>query len=109
LLILQKKIKKMKKMILSGFVVAAIALVAFNFYNKESKETLSDLAKANIEALAEQEKPGPPGNLVDYSCYGCTGKYGQCLSTMNGKVFTYCGTCTVAYMTYADVIGWCSF
>ena len=45
----------MKKIIISGFFVAAFALVATIFYNNASKPALSDLAKANIKALAANE------------------------------------------------------
>jgi hypothetical protein len=49
----------MKKTILSGIFVAAIALMAWNFYSTSRSEDLSDLAKANIEALARAVKdPG---------------------------------------------------
>jgi hypothetical protein len=51
----------MKKIIISGILVTALALVAFNFYNNSSKEALSDVAKANIEALADD----PNGNGDD--------------------------------------------
>ncbi|MDR2406790.1 MAG: NVEALA domain-containing protein [Bacteroidales bacterium] len=50
----------MKKMILSGIFVAAIALMAWNFYSSSHNEDLSELAKANIEALARPEKPTEP-------------------------------------------------
>jgi hypothetical protein len=42
----------MKKIILSDILVTALALVALNFYNNSSNETVSDVAKANSEALA---------------------------------------------------------
>ena len=44
----------MKKIIISGFFIAAFALVATIFYNNASKP-VSDLAKANIMALAANE------------------------------------------------------
>jgi hypothetical protein len=45
----------MKKLILSGMLVAAIAVAAFSIYKNSSKEEeLSDIVKANIEALAEK-------------------------------------------------------
>jgi hypothetical protein len=56
----------MKKMILSGIFVAAIALTAWNFYSTSRSEDLNDLAKANIEALAKKEdQPKEPGSVKD--------------------------------------------
>jgi hypothetical protein len=61
LLILQK-FKTMKKLILSGMLVVAIAVAAFSIYKNSSKEEeLSDIVKANIEALAERaDEPTEP-------------------------------------------------
>jgi hypothetical protein len=51
----------MKKLILSGMLVAAIAVAAFGIYKNSSKEEeLSDMVKANIEALAKEEVEPPP-------------------------------------------------
>ena len=51
-----KKQKEMKKNILKATVVAAFALVAgFNVYNSQKSDVMSELALANVEALAESE------------------------------------------------------
>jgi hypothetical protein len=84
----------MKKIILSGLVVAAIALVAFNFYNKASKEALSDLANANIEALAENEVPPTELEPLNPGTKSCD--WGQL--TYDGSWLVYCGTCNRAWM-----------
>jgi hypothetical protein len=48
-------------------LVTALALVAFNFYNNSSKEALSDVVKANIEALAEPLGGGGEDNSSDFN------------------------------------------
>jgi hypothetical protein len=63
LIYLLKKSNTMKKIILSGIFVTALALVALNFYNNSSKEALSDVVKANIEALADD--PNGDGDDMD--------------------------------------------
>ena len=46
----------MKKNILKATLVAAFALIAgFNVYNSQKSDVMSDLALANVEALAESE------------------------------------------------------
>ena len=48
--------KEMKKNILKVTLVAAFALIAgFNVYNSQKPEGMSDLALANVEALASGE------------------------------------------------------
>jgi hypothetical protein len=59
----------MKKLILSGIFVTAIALVALNFYSNSRENEMSDIVKANIEALSEKlplEYAGDP-DIVDGS------------------------------------------
>ena len=52
-----KKQKEMKKNILKATVVAAFALVAgFNVYNSQKSDVMSDLALANVEALADDNE-----------------------------------------------------
>jgi len=49
----------MKKNILKATLVAAFALIAgFNVYNSQKPEGMSDLALANVEALADGENGG---------------------------------------------------
>ena len=48
----------MKKNILKATLVAAFALVAgFNVYNSQKSDVMSELALANVEALADDENP----------------------------------------------------
>ena len=48
---------KMKKNILKATVVAAFALIAgFNVYNSQKAEGMSELALANVEALADSDE-----------------------------------------------------
>ena len=52
----------MKKNILKVAFVAAIAMVsAINVFNAQKTEMLSDVALANVEALAEDHECGPLG------------------------------------------------
>lgn len=46
----------MKKRILSATIIAAVAIVAgWNYQQSENEMELSDLALANVEALAQSE------------------------------------------------------
>ncbi len=52
-----KKQKEMKKNILKATLVAAFGLIAgFNVYNSQKSDVMSDLALANVEALASGEE-----------------------------------------------------
>ena len=49
--------KEMKKNILKATVVAAFALIAgFNVYNSQKSDVMSELALANVEALADDDE-----------------------------------------------------
>ena len=49
--------KEMKKNILKATLVAAFGLIAgFNVYNSQKSDVMSDLALANVEALASGEE-----------------------------------------------------
>ena len=51
-----KKQKEMKKNILKATLVAAFGLIAgFNVYNSQKSDVMSELALANVEALATGE------------------------------------------------------
>ena len=66
----------MKKIIISGIFITAFAIVATIFYNNVNKTELSDLAKANIEALAGEDKEEKPLEEATITCN--TGGEGQC-------------------------------
>ena len=63
----------MKKNILKATLVAAFALIAgFNVYNAQKSDVMSDLALANVEALARYEDGEcPNGCLTEYDEKGC--------------------------------------
>ena len=59
----------MKKNILKATLVAAFALIAgFNVYNSQKSDVMSDLALANVEALASEEGGG--NHITCYSGIG---------------------------------------
>jgi len=60
-------VHKMKKIIFSLFVAVIIAFAAINFNISLRGESLSDLALANIEALARNED----GGSMPDDCGGC--------------------------------------
>ena len=63
----------MKKNILKVTVVAAFALVAgFNVYNSQKSDVMSELALANVEALADDDENPMCEN-------GCVDKGNGCL------------------------------
>ena len=71
--------KEMKKNILKATLVAAFALIAgFNVYNSQKSDVMSELALANVEALAN----GESGTNTTWSCKGsankCHAKCGLC-------------------------------
>ena len=75
----------MKKNILKATLVAAFALIAgFNVYNAQKSDVMSDLALANVEALADCEMSfsGPSSYHITYiwiCSWSCTsGGVWQC-------------------------------
>ena len=64
----------MKKNILKATLVAAFALiVGFNVYNSQKSDMMSELALANVEALAESELSQKCGDCsTDKQVYCCT-------------------------------------
>ena len=79
-----KKQKEMKKNILKVTLVAAFALIAgFNVYNSQKSDAMSELALANVEALASEEGGG---NHI--TCYSGSGSSFLCK----------CSTCTWGYI-----------
>jgi hypothetical protein len=74
----------MKKKIRSiAFVVAIAAAATWNFSQSKAKVDLSDLALANVEALASEENDDRTGKL----CY-------KSITTGESLLILYCGTCT---------------
>jgi hypothetical protein len=70
----------MKKMIFGGIAVLVIAAtVALNMYKGSQSNDLSEMALANIEALARQEDPNAEKSY-DYSF----GSLGSCHILING-------------------------
>ena len=79
-----KKQKEMKKNILKATLVAAFALIAgYNVYSSQKAEGMSELALANVEALASEEGGG---NHI--TCYSGSGSSFLCK----------CSTCTWGYI-----------
>lgn len=59
----------MYKNVMKVAVVVAIAMVAgINLLNAQKSEVLSDVAKANVEALADGEATGPCKGLGSVYC-----------------------------------------
>ena len=60
----------MKKNILKATLVAAFALIAgFNVYNSQKSDVMSELALANVEALADDAESGEDFTNTSYG-YG---------------------------------------
>ena len=82
----------MKKNILKATLVAAFALIAgFNVYNSQKPDVMSELALANVEALAsngESEGINWRGYYLDLDNSCC--KIGRYSDECYGK-FTTCG------------------
>ena len=71
----------MKKNMVKAVFIAAIVLVCgINVFNYQKSDTLSDIAMANVEALANDESEGIGSGSSGYvECCGdkkiCTGNY----------------------------------
>ena len=79
----------MKKNILKATLVAAFALIAgFNVYSSQKAEGMSDLALANVEALADGENGGSCRWSRVYDSEGCV--YHVCVANGSGDICT-CG------------------
>ena len=61
----------MKKIILSVAVVATAAIAGWNYQQNQNKVEMSDLALANVEALAQSESDLCPNGCYDNGtgCY----------------------------------------
>ena len=78
----------MKKNILKATLVAAFALVAgFNVYNSQKSDVMSELALANVEALADDSESGS-GNNQCYQVYTPADWFHK------DQIFVDCFTCT---------------
>ena len=75
--------KEMKKNILKATLVAAFGLIAgFNVYNSQKSDVMSELALANVEALADDgENPMCENGVAVWENYTCRGK--------DGKLYSY--------------------
>ena len=77
----------MKKNILKATLVAAFALIAgFNVYNSQKSDVMSELALANVEALADCEIT--KGGSMKLKCTGD----GSCSKSYLGYTLTCDGT-----------------
>lgn len=64
----------MKKCMKIAFVAAFAAIAGYDFYTSQKSETMSDLALANVEALAS----GESGKDIY-----CCGNYGTCMEVID--------------------------
>jgi len=85
----------MKKQIFCGIVAMVLAIVtAYNVSLNSRGVGLSDIALANIEALADIEFFLPIGDCIDYGClldfdHNCN----VYLLSTSGEFYIYGGTC----------------
>lgn len=64
----------MRKKLFATMIVAVVAVAAsYNIYQSQNTNTLSDLALANVEALAASEGSG------GYNCYWNNKNYDDCI------------------------------
>ena len=68
-----------KKMIKAAFVAAIAMVSGINAFNAQKSEPLSDIALANVEALAQTETSGSCTEV----CYECEGW--MCTRIYNGE------------------------
>lgn len=67
----------MKKFIKIVFVTVFATVAGYGIYTTQKTDSISDLALANVEALAQNES----GKDVY-----CCGNYGNCMYTVTGEV-----------------------
>ncbi len=71
----------MKKLFLAAVLTVATAIGGYHYHNANKSQNLSEIAKTNIEALADLT-PGSsetgPGKIVDCAGWG-TGSRKECL------------------------------
>ena len=63
----------MKKVIKLAFVAAFVAVAGYGVYANQTSDAMSDLALANVEALAMDEYPDPidPNKAYGYQLQNC--------------------------------------
>lgn len=74
-----------KKFIRATFVTAIAMACGINVFNAQKSETLSDIALANVEALAEGETQDQYGS---WSCCEAVWEYNKC-DGCDGRVHIY--------------------
>lgn len=67
----------MRQFVKIAFVAAFAAVAGYSIYTTQKTDTISDLALANVEALAQNEGSG--------GIY-CCGNYGTCMNILGGGV-----------------------
>ncbi len=77
-----------KKVMKATFIAAIVMMTGINVFNAQKSESMSDIALANVEALAETEKS-------KYSVFPCPDSYGnECNTAVANRpacsVRTYC-------------------
>lgn len=77
-LILIELKNSMKKIVKIAFVAAFAAIAGYGVYANQKADAMSDLALANVEALASGESSRP----CEEVCYPCSGW--QCTRILNG-------------------------
>ena len=69
---------KMKKVVKLAFVAAFVAVAGYGVYANQTSDAMSDLALANVEALAMDEYPDPdpidPNKAYGYQLQNCYDK-----------------------------------
>ena len=87
----------MKKKIFGAVLIAAMALAAgWNFNQSKNEVVLSDLALANVEALASGEVKADCGNMAAVICKATCSKCGKTYKTSQspGPASNVRGNCT---------------
>ena len=75
------------KLVKIAFVAAVVMVSGINVFNAQKSETLSDVALANVEALANDEDSG----WLDCANHGCFVDFSyDCLYPVNGYFIGYC-------------------
>ena len=66
----------MNKLVKIGFVAVFAAIAGYGVYTSQKNEFMSDLALANVEALAMDESDTDPNKAYGYKLTNCLDEYG---------------------------------
>jgi len=78
----------MKKLVFAAIIAFAVVIGGHQFYKSSMVNNLSEIMKANVEALAGWDEPDPNQPEDDGTCW-------DTITGAQGLWVRYCHTCTI--------------